>query len=132
MSPFATDAFAQAAGAAPANSMFQFIPLILVFFVFYLLIIRPQQKKQKQHQVMLDNLKKGDRVVTTGGIFATVIKLGEDRITVEIADKVRVQLERQQVTRLEKESSKKEKQESSDSEKAKTTEDSSVTNSEAK
>ena len=60
--------------------------------VFWFFLIRPQQKRQKEHQKMISELGKGDRIVTTGGLFGTITKIGEDRMTVEIADKVRVRL----------------------------------------
>ncbi len=69
MFPFISVAYAQSADAASGSPFFQFIPLILILGVFWFLIIRPQQKKQKEHQRMVDSLRKGDKVVTTGGIF---------------------------------------------------------------
>ena len=103
MSPFFSIAYAQSAGDASSQSpFFQFIPLILILVVFWFLIIRPQQKKQKEHTRMVGSLKKGDQVVTNGGIFGTITKVGEDRITLEIASKVNIQIERQQVARLDK------------------------------
>ena len=94
-----------------AHPLFQFIPFVLIFVIFYFLIIRPQQKKQKEHQTMLGALQKGDKVVTTGGIYGTVIKLGDDWLTLEIAEKVRIKIERAQITRLvEKEEERKERE----------------------
>ncbi len=66
------------------------------------MIIRPQQKKQKEHQRMVDSLRKGDKVVTNGGIFGTIVKVGDDRLTLEIASKIQIQLERHQVSRMDK------------------------------
>jgi preprotein translocase subunit YajC len=71
-----------------------FIPLILMFVIFYFLLIRPQQKKTKEHRQMIESLKKGDRIVTSGGIHGRVTGITENTITVEIADKVRVKLNR--------------------------------------
>ena len=103
MYPFVSVVYAQSAGeAAPQSPFFQFIPLVLILGVFWFLIIRPQQKKQKQHLNMVDSLRKGDKVVTNGGIFGTIIKVGDDRITLEIASKVQIQIERQQVARMDK------------------------------
>ena len=105
MFPFISVAYAQSAGSASQQSpFFQFIPLVLILVVFWFLIIRPQQKKQKAHQRMVDSLSKGDKVVTNGGIFGTVVKVGDDRITLEIASKVQINIERQQVSRLDKKS----------------------------
>ena len=103
MFPFESVAYAQSAGEASSQSpFFQFIPLVLILGVFWFLIIRPQQKKQKQHLNMVDSLRKGDKVVTNGGIFGTIVKVGDDRITLEIASKVQIQIERQQVARMDK------------------------------
>jgi preprotein translocase subunit YajC len=81
-------------GGGPAGGMSVFIPLILMFGVFYLLLIRPQQKKTRQHQDMLKSLKVGDRVVTTGGVYGTIVAGGDTIIKLEIADKVRVDVGR--------------------------------------
>ena len=120
MYPFVSVAYAQSAGDATSQSpFFQFIPLVLILGVFWFLIIRPQQKKQKQHLNMVDSLRKGDKVVTNGGIFGTIIKVGDDRITLEIASKVQIQIERQQVARMDKKiaESKEDKEEDDDVEK---------------
>jgi preprotein translocase subunit YajC len=71
-----------------------FVPLILMFVIFYFLLIRPQQKKTKEHRKMIEGLKKGDRIVTSGGIHGRVTGITDATITVEIADKVRVKLNR--------------------------------------
>lgn len=85
-------AYAQTGGADGGSGMLiQLLPLVLIFVVFYFLIIRPQQKKVKDHKAMIDSLRRGDRVVTTGGIIGTVTKVTGDReIGLEIADGVRV------------------------------------------
>lgn len=70
------------------------VPLILMFVIFYFLLIRPQQKKAKEHRQMVDNLKKGDRIVTSGGIYGQIINLDEHTISLEIADKVRIKIGR--------------------------------------
>ena len=71
-----------------------FIPLILMFVIFYFLLIRPQQKKTKEHRQMIESLKKGDRIVTTGGIHGRITGMSDTTLTVEIADKVRVKVNR--------------------------------------
>jgi preprotein translocase subunit YajC len=102
MFPFESIAYAQSAGdTSQQSAFFQFIPLVLILGVFWFLIIRPQQKKQKAHQRMVDSLNKGDKVVTNGGIFGTIVKVGDDRITLEVASKVHINLERQQVSRMD-------------------------------
>jgi preprotein translocase subunit YajC len=84
-------------GGAPGG-MSVFIPLILMFAVFYFLLIRPQQKKTRQHQDMLKSLKVGDRVVTSGGIYGTIVAGGDNVIKLEIADKIRVDVGRSFIT----------------------------------
>ena len=81
-------------GGPPGGQYSIFIPLILMFAVFYFLLIRPQQKKQRQQQDMLKSLKVGDRVVTTGGLYGTIVAGGDHSVKLEIADKVRVDVGR--------------------------------------
>lgn len=71
-----------------------FLPLILMFAIFYFLLIRPQQKKAKQHKLLLSALKKGDRVVSSGGLHGVVTGLTDEVVTMEIAPKVRVKVSR--------------------------------------
>ena len=86
---------AHAAEAAPAGGGFgAFIPLILIFVIFYFLLIRPQQKKAKEHQQFLTALKVGDEVVSSGGLQGTITGLSDIVVTLEIADKVRVKIAR--------------------------------------
>lgn len=77
-----------------------FIPLILMFVIFYFLLIRPQQKKSKDHRSMISDLKNGDRIVTSGGIHGRITSIGDDTLTIEIADRVRVKLNRTNVSAL--------------------------------
>ena len=71
----------------------QFIPLILIFVIFYFFLIRPQQKKVKDHKVMVENLKRGDKVITSGGITGTIERLiDNDKVEVEIAENVKVEV----------------------------------------
>lgn len=92
-------AFAQAAGAANASSFVQFVPLVLIFVVFYFLLIRPQQKKLKELKAMLEAVRRGDRIVTNGGIIGLVTKVTDEReLTVEIADGVRVKVMRDMIS----------------------------------
>lgn len=82
-----------AAAAAPSGASFfvQTIPLVLVFVIFWFLLIRPQQKRMKEHQAQIQAVKKGDRVVTGGGLIGKVTKVGETEVEVELAQGVRVQ-----------------------------------------
>ena len=71
----------------------QFIPLILIFVIFYFFLIRPQQKKVKEHKAMVESLKKGDKIVTSGGITGTISRVVDnDKVEVEIAENVKVEI----------------------------------------
>ena len=85
-----------------ANPLGLLFPFILIFVVFYFLIIRPQSKRQKEHQALVKALQKGDQVVTAGGIHGTIHSINEDSdvLTLEIADKVRVKINRASVSRV--------------------------------
>ena len=87
-----TPAFAQTTGAGGGDILGLFFPLILVFGIFYLLVFRPQQKRMKEHQAMIDAVKRGDTIVTTGGIIGKVIRVAEGELRVEIADGVQIRL----------------------------------------
>ncbi|CAM3286374.1 preprotein translocase subunit YajC [Paracoccus nototheniae] len=90
---FVTPAYAQAAGGAGGTAAFaQFIPLILIFAIMYFLMIRPQQKRVKQHRAMVEAVKKGDQVITQGGILGKVVSVRDDELEVEIATGVRVRV----------------------------------------
>lgn len=92
-------AFAQT-GAEPSG-LEMFLPLILIFVVFYFLLIRPQQKKAKQHREMVAGLHRGDRIITGGGIIGTIAKVvDEGEVLVEIADNVRVRVARATITEV--------------------------------
>lgn len=91
---FVSPAFAQAGGNG-GTGFEALLPLVLIFVVFYFLLIRPQQKKQKQHKEMLSAVRRGDRVVTGGGIVGTVTKVIDDKeVAVEITDGVKVRVQR--------------------------------------
>jgi preprotein translocase subunit YajC len=100
---FVTPAYAQAAASTGGTmgALEQFLPLILIFVVFYFLLIRPQQKRMKQHKEMLGQLRRGDKVVTAGGIIGTVNKMVNDtEVAVEIAEGVRVRVLRSTITEV--------------------------------
>jgi preprotein translocase subunit YajC len=99
----ASNAFAQNAGGgaqSPTQSFGFFLPLILIFGIFYFLIIRPQQKQAKKHQEMLKEIKKGDLVITSGGIHGRIVGTADNILTVEIADNCKVKIERNGVQSL--------------------------------
>ena len=87
-------AYAQAAGGSSASAIMQMAPLALIFVVFYFFLIRPQQKKAKDTKAMLDAIRRGDRVVTGGGIIGTVAKVNNDEVLVDIAENARVRVVR--------------------------------------
>ncbi len=76
------------------------LPFLLMFLILYFLLIRPQQKRQKKHQEMLDQLKNGDRVVTSGGILGTITGLKADMVVVKIADNVKVEVQRSSISNV--------------------------------
>ena len=76
-----------------SSNFAQFIPLILIFVIFYFFLIRPQQKKVKEHKIMVENLKRGDKVITVGGIVGTIDRIIDaEKVEVEIADNVKVEI----------------------------------------
>jgi len=98
----ATPAYAQAApGGGTGNFIYSFAPFILIFVLFYLLLIRPQQKRQKLHRQMLEALKKGDKVVTNGGLMGTVSAVTKDVVTLQVADNVRLKVLRTEMMGLQ-------------------------------
>lgn len=101
---FISEAYAQAAGAAPGGTdmLASFLPLVLIFVVFWFLMIRPQQKRMKEHRALVASLKKNDKVVTNGGIMGVVTKAvdGENDVEVEIAANVRVRVLRTAVSEV--------------------------------
>jgi len=98
---FITPAYAQAATPGGGDMIASLLPLILIFVVFYFLLIRPQQKKAKQHRDMIANVRRGDRIVTGGGIVAKVVRLeGDKELAVEIAPDVRVRVLRSTVAEV--------------------------------
>lgn len=89
---FSTPAFAQTAGgqAAGASVLVQMAPLVLIFVVFYFLLIRPQQKKMKEHKARIDAVKKGDQVVTGGGLVGKVVRVDDIYVDIELAPGMKV------------------------------------------
>lgn len=103
-------------GESSGSAITSFIPFILIFVLFYFLILRPQQKQSRQRQEMLKNVKRGDRVLSSGGIYGKVVNVNENDLTVEIAKGINVQMARSGISSIvkqEKESSNKKKGENS-------------------
>jgi preprotein translocase subunit YajC len=92
-------AYAQAApGVSGPGPLVTILPFILIFIIMYFLVIRPQQKKAKDHQEMLNRLKKNDEVMTSGGIYGKVISLADNVVTLEVAPNVRIRVHRPQIS----------------------------------
>ena len=79
-------------GGGAGQMLTSFLPLILIFVIFYFLLIRPQQKRAKQHKTFMENLKKGDTVITSGGLYGKITGITDEAVTIEIAEKVRVKI----------------------------------------
>ncbi len=91
---FIGNAYAEGAPAPQGGGFMEFLPLIALLAVFYFLILRPQQKRSKEHRTMMEALQKGDEVVTIGGILGKVTKVGDENVEIEIADNVVVQVQK--------------------------------------
>jgi|SRR2546425_11342447 len=87
-------------GIGGSGQLLSFLPLVLVFVIFYFLLIRPQQKKAKQHQDMVTRLKKNDEVMTSGGIYGKVVALADNVVTLEVAPNVRIRVHRPQISEV--------------------------------
>ncbi|NOY71833.1 MAG: preprotein translocase subunit YajC [Gammaproteobacteria bacterium] len=97
---FISDAMAQGGAGSEGSGLMGFIPLIIIFVVFYWLLMRPQMKRAKEHRQMLGTLAKNDEVTTSGGILGRVVKLDDNFVSLEIADGVRVKVQRNAVASL--------------------------------
>ena len=106
-----SEALAQGTSGGGSGFLIQIAPLVLIFAVFYFLLIRPQQKKMKEHKAMVAAISKGDKVVTAGGLLGTIAKIEDDRIaSVEIAENVKVKVVRATITEVISENSTNKKQ----------------------
>lgn len=95
---FIGNAYADGAAVAPqGGGIWDFFPLVALLGVFYFLILRPQQKRAKEHKVLMEALQKGDEIVTTGGVLGKVAKVGEVNVAVEIADNVVIQVQKMSI-----------------------------------
>jgi len=97
MNLFISDAVAQTGATAGPGGFMSFLPLIILFAVFYLLLIRPQQKRQKEHKSMVENLAKGDEIVTMGGLLGKITATDDNFVTVQIAAGTEVKIQRMSV-----------------------------------
>jgi preprotein translocase subunit YajC len=99
MSFFISDALAEGASASSSSGFEAFLPLILLFVVFYFLLIRPQQKKSKEHKNLVASISKGTEIVTYGGLAGKIVNLDDNFVDLEIADNIVVKVERQNISR---------------------------------
>jgi len=97
MSFFISDAWAQAEQAGQPGLMEALLPFVILFVIFYFLLIRPQQKRAKEHRKMVENLSKGDEAVTSGGLLGRITEVGENFIELEVAENVRLKVQRQMI-----------------------------------
>jgi preprotein translocase subunit YajC len=95
-------AWAQGTGGIGSGSgtILSLVPFILIFVIFYFMLILPQQKKQKQQKAMMESLKKGDKVITSSGIWGTVTNLGKDTVTLQISDNTKIKMQREFIARV--------------------------------
>jgi preprotein translocase subunit YajC len=96
-------------GGFGTGGLVSFVPFVLIFVVFYFLLIRPQQKRQKEQKALLEALKKGDKIVTTSGIWGTVTNLGKETVTLQIADNTKIRMQRENIARVRGEDEDKDK-----------------------
>ncbi|MEP6886775.1 MAG: preprotein translocase subunit YajC [Nitrospirales bacterium] len=89
-----------AASGISGSTILSFLPFVLIFVIFYFLLILPQQKRQKKLKAMLEALKKGDKVVTSSGIWGSISNLGKDTVTVQIADNTKIKVQRDHISRV--------------------------------
>lgn len=99
MSFFISDAMA-AGSEGQGDPLVSFLPLILIFVVFYFLLIRPQSKRTKEHKAMVGSLGKGDEVVTNGGLLGKITRAGDNFVELEVSDGVKVKIQRQSIANL--------------------------------
>ena len=100
MSFLISDAWAQAAPATPQQGLLSFLPLIALFVVFYFFLIRPQMRRQREHQDLVKNLQKGDEVVTNGGLLGRITEVSDTFLKVEVAKNVEVRVQRQAISAI--------------------------------
>jgi preprotein translocase subunit YajC len=99
-----------AGGGDPAQGLISFMPLIIIFVIFYFLLIRPQKKKQQEHKQMLENLKRGDKVITTGGIHGTIDGITDTTFQLKVANQVKITVAKSAVAGLQRSETTEEKE----------------------
>ncbi|MFH1846916.1 MAG: preprotein translocase subunit YajC [Candidatus Omnitrophota bacterium] len=101
-----TLAFAQTAQAVPepvaASPLMSLMPIAMIFIIFYFLLIRPQKKTQKEHEKMLKSLEKNTEVITSGGVYGTIVNIQDDVVTLRVDDNTRIKIQRSSISQLKK------------------------------
>jgi len=97
---FIASAYAQADGAGPTSGLMSFLPLIVIFVIFYFLLIRPQMKRSKEHRNLVSALSKGDEVVTNGGLLGRITDVSESFVTVEVTDNVQIKVQKHAIANV--------------------------------
>lgn len=99
---FVSQAWAQAEGVAqdPSAGLLSLIPFVLIFIVFYFLLILPQQRRQKKQRELLESIKKGDKVITSAGIWGTITNLDKETVTLQVADNTKIRLQREHISSI--------------------------------
>jgi preprotein translocase subunit YajC len=97
---FISNAWAEAAGQPAEPGFMAFVPLVVLFVVFYFLLIRPQSKRVKEHKTMVESIKKGDEIITNGGVLAKVMAVEEEFVSIELAENMAVCIQKQAVANL--------------------------------
>jgi preprotein translocase subunit YajC len=97
---FISNAYAQTAAASGVESLYSFLPIILMFVVLYFLMIRPQMKRQKEHKAMIEAVGKGDEVITAGGLLGTVAKVGDVYVTLAVSGNTEVVVQKTAIATL--------------------------------
>jgi len=100
MSFLISEAYAQAATPSGPEAFIQFLPIVVLFVVFYFILIRPQTKRAKEHSTMVAALARGDEIVTNGGLLGKITAIGENFIQIEIADSIQVKVQKQAVAAM--------------------------------
>ena len=97
---FITPAYAQSAQGGAAGGLIGFVPILLIFVIMYFLMIRPQQKKMKEHKAMVEALRRGDKVVTSGGMIGKIVRVEEGEVEVEVAPNVKIRVVRNTIAQV--------------------------------
>src|SRR5512139_3300155 len=95
-------------GGMGTSTLLSLVPFVLIFVIFYFLLILPQQKRQKQQKALLDDLKKGDKVITASGIWGTITNLGKSTVTLQIADNTKIKIQKDHISKVRSDDDEKE------------------------